>query len=136
MENLSERAVRAILLAVGLVTVLALPSAGPLAGTSASAALYAQYLVALLAAGLFLAVFAASIRPTLIAGAVLAKAGFVAIALTTPAAAQSSTLLYVDLACLALLLGAGALILQSERREAQWEGRAARPQESYARSAG
>jgi hypothetical protein len=120
METLPERAVRALLIAIGVATATFVP---PLAQDSAPSvpALYHQYVLLLLALTLAAAAFVPAMRFPAVGAAVVVKAGFVAIALAAPGAPGSS--LYAELALLAGLLATAALLLREWQREARWDGR-------------
>lgn len=122
MDTFPERIARAILLAVGVSALLVLLALPPANGTAVPVLLHYQFLIALLAAALFGAVFFRAIRPAAVATGLLSQAGFVGIALATPGFDAMSAL-YLNLAGMAALLFAGALLLQSARQQARWDGR-------------
>jgi hypothetical protein len=122
MDTLPEHLARAIFVAVGLIAagvLWALPPAdGPLL-------LHHQFLIAVLAAALLGAALFRGIRPAVVVAGLLSQAGFVGITLATPGLVATSAL-YLNLAGMAALLCAGALLLVSGRQEARWDGQ--RPQ--------
>lgn len=126
MDTLPEHLARAILFAVGLIAALVLwalpPADGPLL-------LHHQFLVAVLAAALLGAALFRGIRPAVVVAGLLSQAGFVGIALATPDFG-ATTALYLNLAGMAALLCAGALLVAAARQQARWDGR--RPRQGSA----
>lgn len=120
MDTCPERLARAILLAAGVSALFALPAAPPADGALLVPLLHHQFLAALLAAALFGAALVRSIRPAVIAAGLLSQAGFVGIALAAPGAGATMAV-YLNLAGMAALLCAGALLLHAARRQARWE---------------
>lgn len=120
MDTFAERAARAILLAAGVSAVLVLLALPPPDGAALPLLLHHQFLIALLAAALLGAVPVRAIRPAVLAAGLLSQAGFVGIALATPGS-SATTAFYLNLAGMAALLCAGALLLHATRRQARWE---------------
>jgi hypothetical protein len=121
METLPDRVSRALLILLGLATVLSAP---PLTADRADLvpALYHLYVVLLLALALLVAAFVPAIRLPVVGAALVVKAGFVAIALST--ATTPASVRHAELVVFAGLLGLAALLLKAWRREARWDGRA------------
>lgn len=115
MDTFAERAARAILLAAGVSAVLVLLALPPPDGAALPLLLHHQFLIALLGA-----VLVRAIRPAVVAAGLLSQAGFVGIALATPGS-SATTAFYLNLAGMAALLCAGALLLHATRRQARWE---------------
>lgn len=128
MNTLPEHFARAILFAVGLIAALVLWALPPADG---ALLLHHQFLIALLAAALLGAALFRRIRPAVVTAGLLSQAGFVGIALATPGFG-ATTALYLNLAGMAALLCAGALLVAASRQQARWEG--LRPQRAQHRS--
>lgn len=120
MDTLPERVARALLLAVGVLSLIALWDAQPSGGAALVPLLHQQFLSALLAAALIGTAHLRSIRLLVLAAALLSKLGFVAISLLTPGFAATPVVV-LDLIGIAALLGAGALLLRAERQQARWD---------------
>ncbi|MES2688738.1 MAG: hypothetical protein V4706_18090 [Pseudomonadota bacterium] len=118
MDTFPEHLARAILFAVGLIAALVLWALPPADG---ALLLHHQFLIAVLAAALLGAALFRGIRPAVVVAGLLSQAGFVGIALTTPDFG-ASTALYLNLAGMAALLCAGALLLAAARQQARWDG--------------
>lgn len=129
MDTFPEHVARAILLAVGVSAVLVLLALPPPDGAALPLLLHHQFLIALLAAALLGAVLVRAIRPAVVAAGLLSQAGFAGIALATPGFVATAAL-YLNLAGMAALLCAGALLLQAARRQARWEGLRPQPREA------
>ncbi|MFN3571766.1 MAG: hypothetical protein ACK4VX_15895 [Polaromonas sp.] len=123
MDTLPEHLARAILFAVGLIAALVLWALPPADG---ALLLHHQFLIAVLAAALLGAALFRGIRPAVVVAGLLSQAGFVGIALATPDFG-ATTALYLNLAGMAALLCAGALLVAAARQQARWDGR--RPQQ-------
>ena len=121
MDTLPERVARTLLLAVGLLSLIALWDSTPAGGSALVPLLHQQFLSALLALALISAVHLRALRLPVLAAALLSKLGFVAISLLTPGFA-ATPLLVLDLIGIAALLSAGALLLRAERQQARWDG--------------
>ena len=121
MDTLPERVARALLLAVGLLSLIVLWDTAPAGGSARVALLHQQFLSALIAAALVSAVQMRALRLPVLAAALLSKLGFVAISLLTPGF-EVTPLLVLDLIGIAALLSAGALLLRAERQQARWDG--------------
>ena len=121
MDTLPERVPRALLLAVGLLSLMTLWNTTPAGGAVLVSLLHQQFLSVLIAAALIGAVHFRVIQLPVLAAALLSKAGFVAIALLTPDLAVKPVV-YLDLIGMAALLCAGALLLRAERQQARWDG--------------
>ena len=119
MDTLPEHLARAILFAVGLLAALVLWALPPAEG---ALLLHHQFLIAVLAAALLGAAVFRSIRPAVVIAGLLSQAGFVGIALATPGFG-ATTALYLNLAGMAALLCAGALLVAAARQQARWDGR-------------
>lgn len=120
MDTLPERVARALLLAIGLLSLIALWDTRPVDGAALVPLLHQQFLSALLAAALVSAVFVRAIRLPVLGAALLSKLGFVVISLSAPGSSPSALLL-LDLIGIAALLCAGALLLRAERQQARWD---------------
>jgi hypothetical protein len=123
MDTLPEHLARAILFAVGLIAALVLWALPPADG---ALLLHHQFLIAVLAAALLGAALFRGIRPAVVVAGLLSQAGFVGIALATPDFG-ATTALYLNLAGMAALLCAGALLVAAARQQARWDG--PRPQQ-------
>lgn len=123
MDTLPEHLARAILFAVGLIAALVLWALPPADG---ALLLHHQFLIAVLAAALLGAALFRGIRPAVVIAGLLSQAGFVGIALATPDFG-ATTALYLNLAGMAALLCAGALLVAAARQQARWDG--PRPQQ-------
>ncbi len=123
MDTLPEHLARAILFAVGLIAALVLWALPPADG---ALLLHHQFLIAVLAAALLGAALFRGIRPAVVVAGLLSQAGFVGIALATPDFG-ATTALYLNLAGMAALLCAGALLVAAARQQARWDG--SRPQQ-------
>ncbi|MDP2035505.1 MAG: hypothetical protein Q8K29_19035 [Polaromonas sp.] len=123
MDTLPEHLARAILFAVGLIAALVLWALPPADG---ALLLHHQFLIAVLAAALLGAALFRGIRPAVVIAGLLSQAGFVGIALATPDFG-ATTALYLNLAGMAALLCAGALLVAAARQQARWDG--SRPQQ-------
>jgi hypothetical protein len=117
MDTLPEHLARAILFAVGLIAAGVLWALPPADG---ALLLHHQFLIAVLAAALLGAALFRGIRPAVVIAGLLSQAGFVGIALATPGFG-ASTALYLNLAGMAALLCAGALLLAAARQQARWD---------------
>ena len=117
MDTFPEQLARAILLAAGLMAALVLWVLPPADG---ALLLHHQFLIALLAVALLGAALFRGIRPAVVVAGLLSQAGFVGITLVTPGLV-ASTALYLNLAGMAALMGAGALLLASARQQARWD---------------
>lgn len=126
MDTLPEHLARAILFAVGLIAALVLWALPPAEG---ALLLHHQFLIAVLAAALLGAALFRGIRPAVVIAGLLSQAGFVGIALATPDFG-ATTALYLNLAGMAALLCAGALLVAAARQQARWDG--LRPQQRSA----
>lgn len=126
MDTLPEHLARAILFAVGLIAALVLWALPPADG---ALLLHHQFLIAVLAAALLGAALFRGIRPAVVVAGLLSQAGFVGIALATPDFG-ATTALYLNLAGMAALLCAGALLVAAARQQARWDG--LRPQQRSA----
>ena len=129
MDTLPERVARALLLAVGLLSLMTLWDTKPAGGAVLVPLLHQQFLSALIAAALIGAVHLRVIRLPVLAAALLSKAGFVAISLLTPDLAVEPVV-YLDLIGIAALLCSGALLLRAERQQARWDSPMPRPLEA------
>ena len=129
MDTLPERVARALLLAVGLLSLMTLWNTTPAGGAVLVSLLHQQFLSAVIAAALIGAVHFRVIQLPVLAAALLSKAGFVAIALLTPDLAVKPVV-YLDLIGMAALLCAGALLLRAERQQARWDSPMPRRQEA------
>ena len=129
MDTLPERATRALLLTVGLLSLMTLWNTTPAGGAVLVSMLHQQFLSVLIAAALIGAVHFRGIQLPVLAAALLSKAGFVAIALLTPDLAVTPVV-YLDLIGMAALLCAGALLLRAERQQARWDSPMPRHQEA------
>jgi hypothetical protein len=137
MHDLLHRAAIALLLTGGLLTTLASLENVHASRSVADAAgalplLLTQhwgFVMGLLGAGLVLAVFLPSIRLPLIGAAVLSKAALIAIA-SMPGAVDQLPGRLIEVACVALLLAAGAVFLREARQEARWNGMLVLPWEA------
>ena len=129
MDTLPERVPRALLLAVGLLSLMTLWNTTPAGGAVLVSLLHQQFLSVLIAAALIGAVHFRVIQLPVLAAALLSKAGFVAIALLTPDLAVKPVV-YLDLIGMAALLCAGALLLRAERQQARWDSPMPRRQEA------
>jgi hypothetical protein len=118
MDTLPEHLARAILFAVGLIAALVLWALPPAEG---ALLLHHQFLIAVLAAALLGAALFRGIRPAVVIAGLLSQAGFVGIALATPGFG-APTALYLNLAGMAALLCAGALLVAAARQQARWDG--------------
>jgi len=118
MDTFTEHLARAILFVVGVIAALVLWVLPPADG---ALLLHHQFMIALLAAALAAAALFRGLRPAVVTAALLSQAGFVGIALATPGYG-ASTALYLNLAGMAALLCAGALLLASSRQQARWDG--------------
>ncbi|MGQ2979275.1 MAG: hypothetical protein ACT6Q9_06215 [Polaromonas sp.] len=123
MDTLPEHLARAILFAVGLIAAGVLWALPPAEG---ALLLHHQFLIALLAAALLAAALFRGIRPAVVMAGLLSQAGFVGIALATPDFG-ATTALYLNLAGMAALICAGALLAAAARQQARWDG--LRPQQ-------
>ncbi|MDI1235940.1 MAG: hypothetical protein PSV26_00490 [Polaromonas sp.] len=121
MDTFAERVARAILLAAGVSAVWVLLALPPAGGAALPLLLHHRFLIAVLAAALLGAVLVRTLRPAVVATGLLSQAGFVGIALAMPGF-SATTAFYLNLAGMAALLCAGALLLHSARRQARWEG--------------
>lgn len=121
MDTLPERVARALLLAAGLLSLIALWDTQPAGGAARVPLLHQQFLSALLATALIGTAHLRVIRLPVLVAALLSKAGFVAISLLTPGFA-ATPLVVLDLIGIAVLLCAGALLLRAERQQARWDG--------------
>lgn len=121
MDTLPERVARTLLLAVGLLSLIALWDTAPAGGAPLVPLLHQQFLTALLAAALISSVHLRALRLPVLSAALLSKLGFVAISLLTPGF-DATHLVVLDLMGIAALLCAGALLLRSERQQARWDG--------------
>ncbi|MDO8387204.1 MAG: hypothetical protein Q7T13_12495 [Polaromonas sp.] len=126
MDTLPEHLARAILFAVGLIAALVLWALPPADG---ALLLHHQFLIAVLAAALVGAALFRGIRPAVVVAGLLSQAGFVGIALVSPDFG-ATTALYLNLAGMAALLCAGALLMAAARQQARWDG--PRPQQRSA----
>ena len=129
MDTLPERVTRALLLTVGLLSLMTLWNTTPAGGAVLVSLLHQQFLSVLIAAALIGAVHFRVIQLPVLAAALLSKAGFVAIALLTPDLAVKPVV-YLDLIGMAALLCAGALLLRAERQQARWDSPMPRRQEA------
>ena len=129
MDTLPERVARALLLTVGLLSLMTLWNTTPAGGAVLVSLLHQQFLSAVIAAALIGAVHFRVIQLPVLAAALLSKAGFVAIALLTPDLAVKPVV-YLDLIGMAALLCAGALLLRAERQQARWDSPMPRRQEA------
>ena len=129
MDTLPERVARALLLAVGLLSLMTLWNTTPAGGAVLVSLLHQQFLRAVIAAALIGAVHFRVIQLPVLAAALLSKAGFVAIALLNPDLAVKPVV-YLDLIGMAALLCAGALLLRAERQQARWDSPMPRRQEA------
>ena len=129
MDTLPERVARALLLAVGLLSLMTLWKITPAGDAVLVSLLHQQFLSVLIAAALIGAVHFRVIQLPVLAAALLSKAGFVAIALLTPDLAVKPVV-YLDLIGMAALLCAGALLLRAERQQARWDSPMPRRQEA------
>ena len=129
MDTLPERVARALLLAVGLLSLMTLWETTPAGDAVLVSLLHQQFLSVLIAAALIGAVHFRVIQLPVLAAALLSKAGFVAIALLTPDLAVKPVV-YLDLIGMAALLCAGALLLRAERQQARWDSPMPRRQEA------
>ena len=129
MDTLPERVARALLLAVGLLSLMTLWNTTPAGGAVLVSLLHQQFLSAVIAAALIGAVHFRVIQLPVLAAALLSKAGFVAISLLTPDLAVKPVV-YLDLIGIAALLCAGALLLRAERQQARWDSPMPRRQEA------
>ena len=129
MDTLPERVPRALLLAVGLLSLMTLWNTTPAGGAVLVSMLHQQFLSVLIAAALIGAVHFRVIQLPVLAAALLSKAGFVAIALLTPDLAVKPVV-YLDLIGMAALLCAGSLLLRAERQQARWDSPMPRRQEA------
>ena len=129
MDTLPERATRALLLTVGLLSLMTLWNTTPAGGAVLVSLLHQQFLSVLIAAALIGAVHFRGIQLPVLAAALLSKAGFVAIALLTPDLAVTPVV-YLDLIGMAALLCTGALLLRAERQQARWDSPMPRRQEA------
>lgn len=120
MDTLPERVARTLLLAVGLMSLIAVWDSTPAGGSALVPLLHQQFLSALLALALISAVHLRVIRLPVLAAALLSKLGFVVISLLTPGFAVTP-LVALDLFGIAALLSAGALLLRAERQQARWD---------------
>ena len=120
MDTLPERVARALLLAVGLLSLIALWDAQPAGGAALVPLLHQQFLSALLAAALIGTAHLRAIRLLVLAVVLLSKLGFVAISLLTPGFAATPVVV-LDLIGIVALLCAGALLLRAERQQASWD---------------
>lgn len=118
MDTLPEHLARAILFAVGLIAALVWWALPPAEG---ALLLHHQFLIAVLAAALLGAALFRGIRPAVVIAGLLSQAGFVGIALATPGFG-APTALYLNLAGMAALLCAGALLVAAARQQARWDG--------------
>ena len=121
MDTLPERVARALLLAVGLLSLMTFWDTTPAGGAVLVPLLHQQFLSALIAAALIGAVQFRFIRLPVLAATLLSKTGFVAISLLTPDLAVKPGV-YLDLIGMAALLCAGGLLLRAERQQARWDG--------------
>ena len=129
MDTLPERVARALLLAVGLQSLMTLWETTPAGDAVLVSLLHQQFLSVLIAAALIGAVHFRVIQLPVLAAALLSKAGFVAISLLTPDLAVRPVV-YLDLIGIAALLCAGALLLRAERQQARWDCPMPRPLEA------
>ena len=120
MDTLPERVPRALLLAVGLLSLTTLWNTSPAGGAVLVSLLHQQFLSAFIAAALIGAFHFRVIQLPVLAAALLSKTGFVAISLLTPDLAVKPVV-YLDLIGMAALLCAGALLLRAERQQARWD---------------
>lgn len=120
MDTLPVRVARTLLLAVGLLSLIALWDTQPAGGAALVPLLHQQFLSALLAAALISAVHLRAIRLPVLAAALLSKLGFVGISLLTPGFA-ATPLVVLDLIGIAALLCAGVLLLRADRQQARWD---------------
>ena len=120
MDTLPERVASALLLTVGLLSLMTLWNTTPAGGAVLVSLLHQQFLSALIAAALIGAVHFRVIQLPVLAAALLSKTGFVAISLLTPDLAVKPVV-YLDLMGMAALLCAGALLLRAERQQARWD---------------
>ncbi|MBC7598809.1 MAG: hypothetical protein H7238_07290 [Polaromonas sp.] len=120
MDTLPERVARALLLAVGLLSLMTLWETAPAGDAVLVSLLHQQFLSVLIAAALIGAVHFRGIQLPVLAAALLSKAGFIAISLLTPDLAVRPVV-YLDLIGIAALLGAGALLLRAKRHQARWD---------------
>ena len=121
LDTLPERVPIALLLGVGLLSLMTLWDTTLAGGAVLVWLLHQQFLSALIAAALIGAVHFRVIQLPVLAAALLSKAGFVAISLLTPDLAVKPVV-YLDLIGIAALLCAGGLLLRAERQQARWDG--------------
>ena len=129
MDTLPERVARALLLAVGLLSLMTLWETTRAGDAALVSLLHQHFLSALIAAALIGAVHFRVIQLAVLAAALLSKAGFVAISLLTPDVAVEPVV-YLDLIGIAALLCSGALLLRAERQQARWDSPMPRPLEA------
>lgn len=123
MDTLPEHLARAILFATGLMAALLLWVLPPADGVLL---LHHQFLIGVLAAALLGAAVFRGIRPVVVIAGLLSQASFIGIALATPGFGAPPAL-YLNLAGLAALLCAGALLVAAARQQARWDGRRIQP---------